>query len=252
MRRIGLLICLGLLLAPFSLPAAAATVKTETVQFKSGNGTASGYLAMPTTPGRHPALVVIQEWWGLNDWVKEQARDFARHGYVALAPDLYHGQVATEPAAARKLAQSLPHDRAVRDLKAAFNYLAAMPNVEKNKIGSIGWCMGGGFSLQLAIHEPRLAACVINYGELTTDPAQISKIHAPMLGNFGADDHGIPPSAVHAFEKALQAQGKNIDARIYPGAGHAFENQNNKAGYRPEAAKDAEARTLRFFNKTLK
>ncbi len=252
MRRIGLLICLGLLLAPFSISGAAATVKTETVQFKSGNETASGYLAMPTTPGRHPALVVIQEWWGLNDWVKEQARDFARYVYVALAPDLYRGQVATEPAAARKLAQSIPHDRAVRDLKAAFNYLAAMPNVEKNKIGSIGWCMGGGFSLQLAIHEPRLAACVINYGELTTDPAAISKIHAPMLGNFGAEDHGIPPSAVHAFEKAVQAQGKSIDARIYPGAGHAFENQNNKAGYRPEAAKDAEARTLAFFNKTLK
>lgn len=250
MRRIGLLLCLGLLVAPVC--GAQAPVKTETVHFKSGPETASGYLAMPTSPGRHPALVVIQEWWGLNSWVKEQAREFARHGYVALAPDLYHGQVATEPAEAGKLARSLPENRAIRDLKAAYNYLAALPNVNRNKIGSIGWCMGGGYSLKLAIHEPRLAACVVNYGRLTTDPAQIRKIKAPLLGNFGAEDHGIPPSAVHAFEKALQAQGKTIDAKIYAGASHAFENENNKRGYRPEATRDAKARTLNFFNRTLK
>ncbi|HUX10391.1 MAG TPA: dienelactone hydrolase family protein, partial [Terriglobia bacterium] len=115
-----------------------------------------------------------------------------------------------------------------------------------------GWCMGGGLSLQLAIHEPRLAACVIDYGSLVTDPSEINKIKAPLMGNFGADDHGIPPSAVHAFEKALQDAGKTIDAKIYDGAGHAFENPNNKAGYRPEASKDAKARTLEFFNKNLK
>jgi len=249
MRRIAMFVGLGLFVAPL---LAQGSVKTETVHFKSGPETVSGYLAVPGSPGRHPALVVIQEWWGLNGWVKEQARMFARHGYVALAPDLYRGKVATAPAEARKLMQSLPHERAIRDLKAAYAYLAAMPNVEKNKIGSIGWCMGGGYSLRLAIHEPALAACVINYGELTTNPAQIEKIKAPLMGNFGADDHGIPPSEVHAFEKALQAQGKKIDAKIYPGAGHAFENENNKAGYRPEAARDAEARTLEFFNKTLK
>jgi len=250
MGRIGLLVCLGLIVAPLS--GAQAPVKTETVHFRSGPETVSGYLAMPALPGRHPALVVIQEWWGLNDWVKEQAREFARHGYVALAPDLYHGQVATAPAEARKLAQSLPPDRAIRDLKAAYDFLAAMPGVNNNKIGSIGWCMGGGLSLQLAINEPRLAACVVNYGPLVTDPAMIDKIKSPMLGNFGADDHGIPPSAVHAFEKALQDAGKTIDAKIYDGAGHAFENPNNKTGYRPEAARDAEARTLEFFDKTLK
>jgi carboxymethylenebutenolidase len=250
MSRIALLVCLGLFVAP--LCGAQAPVKTETVHFKSGPETVPGFLAMPDSPGHHPALVVIQEWWGLNDWVKEQAREFAREGYVALAPDLYHGQVATVPAEARKLSRSMPRDRALRDLKAAYDYLAAMPNVGKNKIGSIGWCMGGGLSLQLAIHEPRLAACVVNYGSLTTDPAQIEKIKARLMGNFGADDHGIPPSAVHAFEKGLQAQGKKIDAKIYDGAGHAFENENNKGGYRPEAAKDAKARTLEFFNQTLK
>jgi carboxymethylenebutenolidase len=250
MIRIAMLVCLGLLAAP--MHGAQGAVKTETVHFRSGPETVSGYLAVPESPGRHPALVVIQEWWGLNDWVKEQAREFARKGYVALAPDLYHGKVATAPAEARKLMQTMPRDRAIRDLKAAYAYLAAMPNVEKNKIGSIGWCMGGGYSLQLAIHEPSLAACVINYGELTTDPAQLEKIKAPLMGNFGADDRVVPPAKVHAFEKALQTEGKKIDARIYPGAGHAFENENNKAGYRPAATRDAKARTLKFFNRTLK
>lgn len=250
MSRIGLLVCLGLIVAPLS--GAQAPVKTETVHFRSGPETISGYLAVPGLPGRHPALVVIQEWWGLNDWVKEQAREFAQHGYVALAPDLYHGKIATTPAEARKLMQSMPRDRAIRDVMAAYNYLAAMPNVEKDKIGSIGWCMGGGYSLQLAIHEPRLAACVVNYGELVTDPALIEKIKAPVLGNFGADDRGIPPSAVHAFVKAMQKAGKQIDAKIYPGAGHAFENPNNKGSYRAEAAREARARTLAFFDRTLK
>jgi carboxymethylenebutenolidase len=250
LKRLPALLFLGTLTS-FAW-AAPSRIQTETVHFKSGGESVSGYLAKPSSPGRHPALVVIQEWWGLNNWVKEQTREFAREGYVALAPDLYRGKVAIEPAEALKLARSLPHDRAVRDLEAAYNYLAALPDVKTAKIGSIGWCMGGGFSLQLAIHEPRLAACVINYGELTTDPAMIEKIKAPLLGNFGADDHGIPPSAVHAFEKALQADGKKIDAKIYDGAGHAFENQNNKRGYRPVAARDAEARTLTFLNKTLK
>lgn len=250
MRRIAMFVGVVLFTASFS--GAQNHIKTETVHFKSGPETVSGYLAMPDSSGRHPALVVIQEWWGLNDWVKEQAREFARQGYVALAPDLYHGRVATVPVEAHKLMQSMSRDRAIRDLKATYAYLAAIPNVEKHRIGSIGWCMGGGYSLQLAIHEPTLAACVINYGELTTSPAQIGKIKASLLGNFGAEDHGIPPSSVYAFENALQAQGKKIDAKIYPGAGHAFENKNNKAGYRPEASRDAKARTLEFFNKTLK
>jgi carboxymethylenebutenolidase len=196
--------------------------------------------------------VVIQEWWGLNDWVKEQARKFAEQGFVALAPDLYRGKVATDPDTAHELSRGMPQDRAVRDLKAAFDFLSARSDVNKDKIGSVGWCMGGGLSLQLALHEPRLAACVVNYGAMPTDAEDIRRIQAPILGNFGADDRGIPPEAVHAFEKAMQAAGKSIDAKIYEGAGHAFENPNNKAGYRAEAATDAWKRMVEFFNKTLK
>jgi carboxymethylenebutenolidase len=146
----------------------------------------------------------------------------------------------------------MPQDRAVRDLKAAFAYLTSRSDVNKAKIGSVGWCMGGGLSLQLAVNEPYLAACVVNYGAMPTDPADIQKIHAPVLGNFGGDDRGIPPDAVRAFEAALKAAGKSADMKIYDGAGHAFQNPNNKAGYRAEAAADSWKRMLEFFNRALK
>jgi carboxymethylenebutenolidase len=238
----------------FLLPAVALAgpVRYENVTFPSGSETASGYLALPESPGRHPGLVVIQEWWGLNDWVKEQARKFAEQGYVALAPDLYHGKVATDPSQAHELSRGMPQDRALRDLKAAFAYLAARSDVDKAKIGSVGWCMGGGLSLQLAVHEPHLAACVVNYGAMPTDAADIQKIHAPVLGNFGADDRGISPDAVRAFETAMKEANKPIDIKIYDGAGHAFQNPNNQAGYRAEATADSWKRTVDFFNRTLK
>ena len=230
----------------------AAPPKSETVSYKSGDETVTGYLALPGSPGRHPAIIVIHEWWGLNDWVKEQAQRFRDQGYVALAVDLYRGKSAADPAQAHELMRGMPHDRALRDLKAAFDYLASRPDVNKNKIGSVGWCMGGGYSLELAENEPKLAACAVNYGAMPTDPTLIQKIQAPLLGNFGAEDRGIPPDAVRAFEKAMKDAGKTIDAKIYDSAGHAFENPNNKAGYRQDAAVDAWARMLGFFGRTLK
>ena len=232
--------------------ALALPVKTETVTFQSGEETISAYLAVPDTAGRHPALVVIHEWWGLNDWVKEQARKFADQGYLALAPDLYRGKVASDPGLAHELSRGLPQDQAVRDLKAAFDYLASRPDVRHDKIGSVGWCMGGGYSLLLAVNEPKLAACVVNYGSMPTDKDAIQRIQAPVLGNFGAEDHGITPAAVQAFEGTMKAEGKSIDVKEYDGAGHAFENPNNKAGYREAAANDAWARTLAFLDRTLK
>jgi carboxymethylenebutenolidase len=148
--------------------------------------------------------------------------------------------------------RGLPDDRGLRDLEAAFAYLASRPDVDPARIGAIGWCMGGGWSIKLAIDQPKLAAVVVNYGGLPTDPANIAKIKAPVLGNFGADDQGIPPAAVKAFDSALKADGKTADIKIYDGAGHAFENPNNKQGYRPEAANDASQRITAFFAKYLK
>ena len=250
MRRIlvaSMAICSLALAGP-----ARAAVKTAMVSYPSGTETVSGYLALPDSAGKHPALIVIHEWWGLNDWVKEQAQKFAGLGYVALAVDLYRGRSAADPGEAHELARGLPQDRAVRDLQAAFAYLASRPDVEASKIGDVGWCMGGGYSLLLAENEPKLAACVVNYGAMPTDPAVIARIQAPVLGNFGALDRGIKPEDVQAFEKAMQTAGKKIDAKIYDGAGHAFENPNNKDGYRPEAAADAWTRMVNFFAANLK
>lgn len=233
------------------LLAGAGTPNAEMVNFPSGSETISGYLVTPSGAGKHPAILVIHEYWGLNDWVKSQAQKFADAGYVALAVDLYRGKVATTSDDAHILMRGLPDDRGLRDLEAAFAYLSSRPDVESAKIGSIGWCMGGSWSIKLAVDQPKLAACVVNYGWLPSDPALIAKIHAPVLGNFGADDRGIPATDVKAFESAMKAAGKSTDIKIFDGAGHAFENPNNKEGYRPQAAADAMQRSASFFHKYL-
>jgi carboxymethylenebutenolidase len=148
--------------------------------------------------------------------------------------------------------RGLPDDRALNDLEAAFNYLNTRKDVEQGHVGSIGWRMSGGYSLQLAIHEPRLAACVVNYGALPTDAMELQQINAPVLGNFGALDRGITPDDVNAFAKTMSGLGKRVDVKVYDGAGHAFENSTNATGYRPEAAADAWARSVAFLNKSLK
>ena len=251
MKRKLFLPILGLGILAFGLALRAGAPKSETVNYKSGDETVSGYLALPDGAGKHPAIVVIHEWWGLNDWVKEQAQKYAAQGYVALAVDLYRGKVATNSDEAHILMRGLPDDRGMRDLEAAFEYLSSRPDVSAAKIGSVGWCMGGSWSIKLAVDQPKLAACVVNYGWLPSDPALVAKIKAPMQGNFGADDQGIPPKDVKAFEAAMKADGKVTDIKIYDGAGHAFQNPTNKQGYRPEAAADAGQRISSFFQKYL-
>jgi carboxymethylenebutenolidase len=239
----------GLIAAPLVVRAQAP--KTQTVEFPSGKETTSGFLAIPDKPGVYPGLLVIHEWWGLNDWVKEQSEKLAEQGYVVLAVDLYRGKSAADPSDAHELMRGLPQDRAIRDMQAAFEYLATRKDVKPTRLGAIGWCMGGGLALQLAIHQPRLGAVVVNYGALPTDPNDIQQIGAWVLGNFGADDKGITPADVQAFEKAMKGLNRRIDVKIYPGAGHAFENPNNTSGYRPEAAADAWKRTLAFLHNAL-
>ena len=245
----ALLMATLLFVCTASLPAFAAG--PEPVSFTSGTDTVKGILYTPAGGGKHPAVVVIHEWWGLNDWVKEQAADLAAHGYVALAVDLYRGQTASDPEMAHELMRGLPQDRGVRDLTSAVSYLKARPDVTAAKIGAIGWCMGGGFALQLAIHEPTLKAVSINYGALATEPADLGKIHAAVVGNFGGQDHGIPAESINAFAAQLKKQGVPVSTKIYPDAGHAFENPNNKAGYRADDAADAQARSLDLFARTL-
>lgn len=233
-----------------SMSAFAATASE--VSYKSGDETVKGMLYTPVGRGPFPAIVVIHEWWGLNDWVKEQASKLAAQGYAALAIDLYRGQVADTSDMAHELSRGVPQDRALRDLHAAVEFLQSQPNVKKNRIASIGWCWGGEYALDVALQEPTLAATVINYGSLVTDPASIQKIHAAILGNFGGKDKGITPEDVGKFEAALKQAGKRADIKIYPNAGHAFENPNSKNGYRAADAADAWQRTVKFLNDTLK
>jgi carboxymethylenebutenolidase len=234
------------------LSLSALAVEGKAVSYKSGDDTVNGVLYTPAGHGPFPALIVIHEYWGLNDWVKQQAAKLADQGYVALAVDLYRGKVADNAELAHELMRGLPEDRATRDLRAAYDFLAAQANVKRDRIGSIGWCMGGGYSLDTALAEPQLAAAVIHYGHLATEPSELKKINAPILGIFGGQDRGITPDDVKKFQQSMKQLGKKIEVKIYPDAGHAFENPNNKQGYRPEDAADAWQRTLDFLTATLK
>src|SRR5438105_8881605 len=233
-----------------ALSTLAATPKEVT--FKSDGDTVKAIAYTPEGKGPFPAIIVIHEYWGLNDWVKEQASKLADQGYVALAVDLYRGKVATTPDLAHELMRGVPEDRAARDLHAPFEFLQSQPNVNKTRIASIGWCMGGGYALNVALQEPTLAAAVIHYGHVATDPEQLKKINAAILGIFGGKDRGIPVEDVKKFEQTLKQLGKKVEIVIYPDAGHAFGNPNNKEGYRPQDAADAWKRTVDFLAASLK
>ena len=236
-----------------SPPAAApqARGRIEPVTYSE----ASGYLALPSgeaaAGAKRPAIIVIQEWWGVDDWIKEQNTRFASQGYVALAPDLYRGRTASAPDEAHELMRGMPEDRAMADLRAAVDYLAARPDVDPKRIGVAGWCMGGGYALKLAAADPRPVAIVVNYGSVLTDPEAITRIQARILGNFGGADRGIPAADVKAFGENLTRYGKLGDIKIYDGAGHAFMNPNNKEGYDAAAAQDAWKRIDGFFERLL-
>lgn len=249
-----LLACIGALLVLAS--PALGQVKTSMITIKSGDEDIKAFLATPEGKGPFPAIVVIQEWWGLNDWIKDNAKHFAAKGFVALAPDLYRGKVTDEMKVAAALRKGMPADRALRDLKGAVNALSAMANVRKDHIGSIGWCMGGGLSLQLALHDPRDRACAMCYGAVVTDPEMLKSLKAPVLGVFGQNDKGIPAASVREFEKALKQAGATAEKiNIYPDAGHGFmramNGSNANPEYREAAAKDAWAQIDAFFAKTL-
>jgi carboxymethylenebutenolidase len=241
---------LAVAVAALALPAGAAEQK---VSFQSGTETVSGLLFTPDKAGPAPGMIVIHEWWGLDDWVKGQAKALAAEGYAALAVDLYRGKVTNKQEEAHQLMMGTPPDRAVRDLKAALAFLQSRTEVRKDRIGVIGWCMGGRYAMELATQEPGLGAVVAYYGAPPTDAAAIARIKAPVLGNFGAEDKGPSPEQVKAFEAAMKQAGKTVDLKIYEGAGHAFANVNNPwKGYREAAAKDAWSRTVAFLNQHLK
>ena len=210
---------------------------------------AQGFLARPSEPEDFPGIVMVHEWWGLNDNIKEMARMLASSGYVVLAVDLYNGEVATIRERARQLVMSLDQAKAVQNMRMAVSHLRTQQHV--TKIASLGWCFGGGMSLQLALSGEALNATVIYYGSLVTDEAKLSPVHWPVLGIFGDQDTSIPVSNVKQFETTLNQLNIENEIHIYPGVGHAFANPSGM-NYAPEATKDAWEKTTAFLEKHLK
>lgn len=217
-----------------------------------GGKPARGYLAKPkSAKGALPGILVIHEWWGLNDNIRAMTRRLAGEGYQALAVDLYGGQKADTPDAAMKLLNGVMQNRpaAEENLRKAAAYLQGRG---VTKLGVIGWCFGGGWSLATALLLPeKIAATVIYYGHLETDKTKLATIKSPILGFFGEKDQSIPVASVREFEKALKELGKPVEVHVYPGANHAFANASG-GNYNPEAAKDAWQRTTAFFAQHLK
>ena len=225
----------------------------------------SGYLVFPennsttdssTDHTKLPAVVMIHEWWGLNDNIKNMADETAKEGYVVLAVDLYNGQVATSPDQAMKLVNLARENQneSLSNLKAAVSYLKTLDNVNASKIAAFGWCFGGGQALQLALNsniDSPLAATILYYGNLVTDQEQLSKITGPVLGIFGGQDQSIPTTDVQKFEDALNANNITNEIYVYEGVGHAFANPTG-ASFAPDELKDSWQKTLEFLNKNLK
>ncbi len=249
MRRFTL--CRGwcrLLLALSLSPALGLTAAAQ--RMVNFTPLARGYLALPHAPGRHPAVLVIQEWWGLNNWIRRQADRLAAHGYVALAPDLYYGKLATTPRQAMALVRSFNRARGLRDLQAAYAYLRHRPEVERNRIAALGWCFGGGLALRFAARQPGLRGVAVYYGELPAGLDSFARrLRVPLLGNFGGADRDIPPARVRRLAAALHAAGRQPNIKIYAGMPHAFAHLPTPAGR--AAARDAWRRTLAFLARRL-
>jgi carboxymethylenebutenolidase len=213
-------------------------------------GELMGYLAHPTdASGNLPGVVVIQEWWGLNEHIKDVTRRFAEQGFVALAPDLYKGVVVTEPDEAQKLVMELDMQEAVREIGQAISYLLDREDVAGDEAGIVGFCMGGGLVLQTVAANDNVGAAVAFYGR-TLEAAQATQVNAPVLGLYGSEDSGIPVENVRAMEDAFQEAGVEHEIHIYDGAGHAFFNDTRQS-YDTDAAEDAWTRTLDWFRSHL-
>lgn len=234
--------------------APADPVRTETVSYATVDGRPiRGYLARPRG-GADPqaAILVIHEWWGLNDNIRSMTERLAGEGYAALAVDLYEGEVGAEPSQARRLVQRAQGRRAalLENLRQARAYLGRELGV--SRVGTIGWCFGGGWSLQTALLMPdEIDATVIYYGRLVTDRDQLRPLGMPILGIFGAEDRGITVESVREFEAALKSLGRDAEIHIYDGADHAFANPSGTR-YHAEAARDAWQKTVAFFAANLK
>ncbi len=229
-----------------------ADIVTERVSFPANGEEMPGYLARPEGDGPFPGVIVVQEWWGLDDHIQDVCRRFAREGYAALAPDLYRGKVTSEPDEAQKLMMSLDMARAARELARAADWLAAQPYTRGRGIGAIGFCMGGGLALELACASPHIKAVAPFYGVNPQPIEKVQNIQGPVLAIYAEHDPWVdPPRRSQELREALERYGKRCEIHLYPGTQHAFFNDTRPEVYNAEAARDAWQRVLRLFAENL-
>jgi carboxymethylenebutenolidase len=257
---------MAVLLSALAAGPTLGAVKTSEVTFNSDGVALKAFLAEPEGPGPFPAIVMVHDAYGLNGWVKDNAKRFAEQGYVVLASDMHRGKVTEDPEEAAKLTKALPKDRGLRDVQVGLNFLVTRPNVQKDRVGVIGWSLGGRYAFQLALIDDRIKACVICYGTVTDLPSKVPDTITPeavkplqgaFLGVFGEEDKIVPLEIVRHLEEALKKEEKKVEAvQVYPGAGHGFMRTDigpaKNPEYREPQAKDAWQRIDQFFAKTLK
>lgn len=232
----------------------AELIREITVQYPSGNVTMKAFVAAPQSKEKRPAVIVIQEWWGLTDHIKDIARRYAAEGYVAIAPDLYSRldhALTTDAGEAGKLMNTLKQEEGLTDLNATVAYLTSVPEVDGARIGVTGFCMGGSYALMLPCVNPAIKAAVPFYGQVPNPDAPLQQLSAPVLYLYGEDDGWITKADVQRLAVALKKYNKPGEIKTYPGAPHAFFRDNDPSVYRPEAAKDAWGRAKAFFKQHL-
>ena len=220
------------------------------VEYAANGKTTGGYLAIPAS-GSGPGVIVIQEWWGLVPHVKDVADRFAGEGFVALAPDMYHGRSTTSPDEAGKLMMALEIGRAERDLRGAIDFLLARDDVAGERVGTVGFCMGGQLSLFAACVNPNVGACVDFYGIHPNVTPDLASLQAPVLGFFAERDGFVTPEAARRLEADLRAAGKEVEITVFDGADHAFFNDSRPDVYHAACADECWSRMIAFYRRHL-
>lgn len=223
----------------------------EMVHIGPAEAGTEAFVAWPASRSKAAAVLLIHEGWGLNGQIRDVARRLSREGYVAIVPDLYHGRMATDANKAEEMARALDRDAAMADLKSALAWLRARPETAKSRIAAMGFGLGAVLGQELALAGADLAALVVYYGEPVTDVARLQDLPIPIQAHFGATDETPPPWRGEQLRDALAQASKTGEVFVYPGAGHAFANEN-RPSYRPDAARQAWARTLGFLQKQLR
>lgn len=221
------------------------------IEFEVNGGTAPGYLAVPES-GDGPGTIVLQEWWGVDDHIRDVCDRFARSGFIALAPDLYRGETADQPDEAEQKMMALSMEQAERDMRGAVDYLREHSGVAGRGVGSVGFCLGGGLSVWAASLSPHVAATVTYYYVMPHGKPDFSRIRGPVLGHFGTADEFVSVDDARALAAEMRDAGVDVRFEFYEGAGHAFFNDTNRLGtYDAEAAEASWQETISFLRGNL-